>query len=547
MSSTPPPPFGTAPGPVPNPGANDRRTLRAQRQAAAAQARWQRDQLRMQMRAARQRSIVGPIMLVGVGIVLLLLESGRLHWPDVLDWLGHWWPVILIAAGILMAAEWALDRQQFANAGTAVVPRRTLGGGAVGILLVLAFIGACVMAAEHGSRWARHNLDRDMTESGFGDWRQFLGVRREFTQDLQAPLSADGTLTVDNPRGDVTLSGSSQDGQVHVTVHQHVYTWQQNEVEGRRRTEQPTLTGDHSHLTLVSLAQDQDDADLSIELPHDASVVIHSGHGAVSLEELHGAADIEANNGDVKLTGLSGPVHLRTHDDDATITGHSLGAGINLEGHSGDIGLSDVEGPVVLRGDFFGTTHLERIHGPVSFQSSFTNFACLGIPGELNVDGRSDLDAHQIEGPVTLATTDRNLTLNGVRGGATVSDRNGSVNLVLAGAPQPVHVTNANGSVEVAVPPNRGYSIDARTQNGDINNDFNLTPERKGDGSQVLGKIASGGPTLSLETNEGDITVRRASTDEVADWNEGPQHLTLTPASPQHRRSRSSTATPPAP
>ena len=540
MSSTPPPPFGTVPGQGPNPPVYDRRALRAQRQAAATQARWQRDQIRMQMRAARRTSAVGPLLLVAIGIILLLLESGRLRWPDVLGWLGHWWPAILIAAGLLMLAEWALDRQQIANAGTAVVPRRTLGGGTVGILLVLAFIGACVMAAEHGSMWARNNLRHGLDENGFGDWRQFLGVRSDFTEDLQAALSPDGTLTVEDPHGDITVTGSSPDSQVHVTVRQHIYTWQQNEVEDRRRSEQPMLTGNPSHLTLVATTQDQDSADLAIEVPRQTTVTVHSGHGDVTLDELRGAVVLDANRGDVKLTALTGPVDVKAQDDDATITAHSLGAGLTVEGHSGDISASDIEGAVVLRGDFFGTTHLEQIHGPVTFQSSFTRFASAGIPGELNIEGRSDLDAHQLEGPVTLATTDRNLTIDGVRGAVIITDRNGTVNLVLAGPLQPVHVANTNGSVDVAIPPNQGFAVDARTENGEISNEFSLTPEKTGAGSELQAKVAAGGATLRLQTTEGDIAIRRASAAEQAAWTNTPQRLTLSPSTPE----RHSPATP---
>ncbi len=504
MSTTPPPPpFGQAPGPIPPAGAYDRRTLRAQRQAAAAQARWQRQQIRMQMRAARRTSIVGPVLLVAIGVILLLLQTGQLHWPDTLEWLGRWWPAVLILAGVVMAAEWAFDRQQITAAGTPLAPRRTLGGGTVALLIFLAFLGACVMVGEHGSAWARRNMGENFAGNGFKDWRQVFGARSEFSDTLSAPVAPDGTLVIDNPRGDVTVTGSSQDDQVHVDIQQHLYTWHHEEVDARRRAEVPRFSGDRTHLTLTAPVQDQDDADLSIEVPHGVAVIVRSGHGDVSLEELHGSSEIESHNGDVKLTGLTGPVHVRTQDDNGTVTAHSLSSGMSLDGHAGDISLSDIQGPVVLHGDFFGTSHLERIQGNVTFQSSFTNFACAGIPGELNIEGRSDLDAHQIDGPVTLTTSDRNLTLNAIRGGATVNNRNGSVTLSVVGAPQPVRIHNANGSVELAVPGTQGFAVQARTENGDIHDDFGLDADKNGEVSHVTGKIGGGGPLLDSADHPG--------------------------------------------
>ena len=527
MSSTPPPPFS----PYSGQSSFDRRTLRAQRRAATQQARLRRDQFRSQMRAARRRSIVGPILLVALGSVLLVVQAGYLGWPQVLAWLGRWWPAVLIIAGCIMVAEWALDRRQLSPEGAMIGPRRFLGGGAVTLLILLALVGAGMMAAENGSAWARHNLDQSVTHNGFGDWRQVFGVRSETTETLHTPLSADGSLTINDPHGDVEVTGSSTDGEVHVSVTRHIFAWQRSDADRRQAQEQVRFSGDHSHLVLAAPSQDQDDADLTVEMPHGASLALRSDHGDLSVEELRGAVDLVARDGDVKLTGLSGPVRLQTQDDDATVTAHSLGAGFSLEGRSGDINLSDVDGPVVLHGDFFGTTHLERIRGTVHFQSSFTDFACARIPGDLNVEGRSDLDAHRIEGPVTVSTTNRNLNLDGVRGSLTVADRNGSVDLTLNGSAAPVHVSNENGSLTLALPETQGYSLTAQTKNGNIQNDFGLPADKAGETARLSGQIAHGGPLISLQTSEGDIQLRKAPNGEASSWDDQPTRITPAPLS----------------
>lgn len=525
----PPPPFGSAQGPFANPAAYDKRALKAQRREAARQALLLRNQLRAQQRAMRRKSIVGPLLLVGLGVVLLLLTTGRLYWGNALLWLGRWWPAVLIVAGLVMVAEWALDRGRVSTEGASLAPTRFLGAGTVFLLILLALVGAAVMTAENGSAWARENLDRNFAENGWGDWQKMFGVGSEITQDLSAPLANDGVLLLDDPRGDVTVTGSSQDGQVHVTLHRHMYLWDQNEVDRRRRAGEAHFEGNRSRLTLATPSQDKDRADLTVELPHGASVTLHSGHGDVNLEEIRGAVDVSAH-GDVKLTALSGPVRLETQDDNADITAHSLGGGLTLSGHSGDINLSDITGAVTLQGDFFGTTHLERVHGPVHFQSSFTRFDCASLPGELNVEGRSDLNAAHLEGPVIVATTNRNLTLNGVRGGATITDRNGSVNLTLAGTPAATHVSNENGSVVIAIPTTGGYALQANTQNGEIQDDFGLVAQKAGQTVTVKGTIGSSGPALKVETTEGDVHIHKATSTEDANWGDDAQRITPTPS-----------------
>ena len=231
----------------------------------------------------------------------------------------------------------------------------------------------------------------------------------------------------------------------------------------------------------------------------------------MSLEELRGAVDVSARSGDVKVTALRGTVHLQTEDDDATITAHSLGSGLTVDGRTGDIDLSDIDGPVTLHGDFFGTTHMERVRGAVHFQSSFTDLQCAGVPGDMDVEGRSNLVAHQLTGPLTLSTTNRDITLSEVAGATTVKDRNGSISLGLAGTLAPVSVTNENGSVELSIPDTQGFALHANTQNGTIENDFGMSAKKQGDSSELNAKAGRGGPLLNLQTTEGDLSSRKSS------------------------------------
>src|SRR3954468_18452511 len=83
---------------------------KAQRRMMKAQAKMQRQQIRMQQRAMRRGSIVGPLLLVGLGVVFLLVEMGRLNWWYATEWFGRWWPLLLILAGVILLAEWAIDQ-----------------------------------------------------------------------------------------------------------------------------------------------------------------------------------------------------------------------------------------------------------------------------------------------------------------------------------------------------------------------------------------------------------------------------------------------------
>ena len=109
MSSVPPsmPPGGTPPRTTrPYDPKTQWRVYREQQKAAW---RAQRDAWKAQRYAARAGyvggayvprvpSIVGPVLLIGVGIIALLIVTGHLVAVDFWSWYGHWWPLLLILA-----------------------------------------------------------------------------------------------------------------------------------------------------------------------------------------------------------------------------------------------------------------------------------------------------------------------------------------------------------------------------------------------------------------------------------------------------------------
>src|SRR6185437_11609572 len=105
------------PPPVPPPGYDPRDQQRFMRDQMRAQARAQRDafraqreQMRYQMRSMRRGSILGPILLIAIGVIFLLMQTGRIDRTHFWGWYGHWWPLLLVIAGCAVLAEWAVDQ-----------------------------------------------------------------------------------------------------------------------------------------------------------------------------------------------------------------------------------------------------------------------------------------------------------------------------------------------------------------------------------------------------------------------------------------------------
>src|SRR5271168_3797791 len=118
--SSPPPstirkgdkPMANYPPPYPPPGApggppygNDwkyqRRMLKDQARAQRDMFRAQRDAYRYRARSLRRSSILGPLVLISIGVIFLLIQTGHLQGYRFWEWYSRFWPFLLVGAGVI--------------------------------------------------------------------------------------------------------------------------------------------------------------------------------------------------------------------------------------------------------------------------------------------------------------------------------------------------------------------------------------------------------------------------------------------------------------
>lgn len=499
MASYPPPP-----PPPPGYGSPyDRRAWKAQQRAAKMQARWVRDQYRMQRRVLRRRSIVGPLVLLTLGVLFLLEQTGRLSWPHTFDWYARWWPAVLILAGIILLLEWIFDQQHLEETGQPATTH-ILSGGAVFLLILLACVGVWARWVET-SPWHKHLL----LGQDFGGFDKVFGEAHESDDSLTQALPPGGLLVIHNPWGAVSVTGSSDDNQVHVTVHKQVYAWRDDQASNRARRLQPAFSTQGNNLTLDLPAVEQGQADLTIEMPHAAGLSVSVDHGDIRISQLRGDLTLSSRKGDLDLSAIDGKVLAQVNNDDSSVTARSITGPVTLEGRAGDISLTNINGAVMLQGDFFGATHAEQVNGPLRFETTRTKFATARVDGNLDIE-RGNLQGNRLLGPVTLTTRDRTIQLDDVAGPVTITNRNGAVAVTSALPTAPINITNHHGSVDLGLPEHGGFVLDAQTRNGDLENDFGLAPRTEGETHGLNGTLGSGGPQIHVETTDGDITIRKA-------------------------------------
>lgn len=528
----PPPPQGFPGGGQPQNGPYgrfDKAAWRAQRQAMKQQARMQRQQMQWQRRAMRRGSLVGPLLLVTLGIVFLLAQTGKVSWPRALDWFGTWWPLVLIGAGVLLVVEWMVDQQLRGNDPQRAP--RSIGGGVIFLLILVAITGVSVRGARRAYDWGNSNLG---SGNGIPFWSFALGDKHELDDTTEGTIAPGGALLIRNPYGDVTVNGSSDDGQVHVDVHKEIRARSDEEAESKRKSLQPVFSGTAQSLVLEVPSFEGSHSDITVRVPHDTTLTVNAERGTIDVQEIHAPVTVSASKGEVNVSGITGVVNAHLNSQDAAFSAHSVNGPVTLEGHAGDMNVSDIQGTVTLAGEFWGTTHVERVNGAVTFHTNRTQFQAARIDGELEIESGSDLQANAVMGPVLLHTAYRNITLDRVQGKISVSNRDGSVTVTNAPPMGQIDIDNKNGSVEVGLPEKAGFVVNAQTNHGDIDNEFGLkeVDNDHNDSKALNGTVGSGGPTVRIQTTDGDVTVRKSAVEPLPPSPPPPPKITMVPPPP---------------
>jgi DUF4097 and DUF4098 domain-containing protein YvlB len=425
-----------------------------------------------------------------------------------------------------MLLEWAYDQYAQSDS-TQPHYRRRVGGGVFAVLVVLAFTGVVLSGVREGGHsklFNGLNINQDNLD-------EFLGDKHESDQTLAQAFPAGGTLVVNNPRGDVTISGTSDDNQIHVTVHKEVYTRSDSDAEAKAQRLSPNLNVSGSNVTLNVPAMEGARADLTITLPAAAATTVMANRGDVKITAIKAPVTITANHGDVELSAITGDITTRINNSGSNLSAHSVTGSLTVEGHSHDSTISDLNGPLTMRGEFFGDAHFERIRGPLKFHTSRTDFQLGRLDGQIDISSSAALSTSEAVGPLTLTTHSRNITLDRIAGDVSVTNRNGSVDVTSAPPLSNVTIENRNGSVSVTVPEQSNFAYQFDATNGDIESDFAQIKTTSEDSRKnaVNGTIGKGGPLLRVTTSQGDVALKKASIMPLPPMPPMPPKLTALP------------------
>lgn len=424
-------------------------------------------------------------------------------------------------------------------------------------ILIVVLVGLCAASLFAGWQGLQMAQASGLRFRGLGA----NTVKAQATEEKTLTVSGPVILTVENDFGNVSVQ-SGTDGQVAIQAEKTV--WGNSDADAQAALKELQVIIEQDGNTVHLSVKQPADVDLlhigpgggsvkfTISVPKETAATLHSSNGNVALDGTTGAADVESNFGDVSITNTNGNVLGKSNNGKVTATNLVSDGSINLSSDFGSIALetasgSDVtvsssNGRIDLTGvqasgllkaeSQFGDIHavsssaqtveirsnngilkLEKLNvsGKVTAKSDFGSLNLMNVNaasydlttqnGEISLDGaQGAIKAHSDFGAVEV--------LNAQNASIDLSSNNGAVTFSGSLGAGPHSIKSDFGNILISLPAETALSVDLQTELGKITSDFSITVSGSVDNKHWTGNINSGGAQLTVQTDNGNITLR---------------------------------------
>ncbi len=449
----------------------------------------------------RQRSLVGPLLLIAIG-AMFLINTLRPDLP-LLDIFATYWPFLLIGWGVLRFIEivaWRLRSRP--------LPASGLSGGEWTFIVFICLAGYMLHWANQYRPWHRLGVFTAKRLEVFGRTYDYS------VTDQQIPAGKAPRILIENLRGNVRVIGTNSQ-QVRVGGRKTIRALQEADAGRAARQSEVELSAIGDQI-VVRTNQDRVtgelrvSTDLEMAVPRGAALEGRGREGDFEISDLDGAVEITSDNAGVRVENVGGNVRVNLRRSDLVRAVNVKGSVEISSGRGRDLELDSIQGPVIIEGFYSGDLRFSNLSRGVRLENPHTALRVEKLPGHIQMD-LGDVSGAQLIGPVHFTTTRaRDVQIDGFTNSLELSVAGGDISLRPAqGSLGPLQVTTRTGNIELALPESAPFRLQASTNRGEVHNDFGpvLKEETEGKyGASLTGSVGQG-PQLSLMTNRGSVRI----------------------------------------
>jgi DUF4097 and DUF4098 domain-containing protein YvlB len=455
----------------------------------------------------RRGSLFAPLLLIGLGG--LFLAHNLYPQLPLLDYLARYWPFLLILWGGLRVAEilfWAATKRP--------LPRTGITPGEWGLVVMLCFVGLTLQAVRGVSTW----FPRSRLELGGLD---MFGESYDYPLSAEKASSATPRVVIESFRGNAHITGTAMN-LVKVTGRKTVRSMDQSGADRANQETPLEISGDGNQI-VIHTNQDRASGpqrvsgELEIAVPQGASIEAHGRSGDFDVSGINGTVDISSDRAGVRLDNIGGDARLDLKASDI-VRALNLKGGLDLKGRGNDIDLENIAGQVTINGSYLGMIEFHNLSQAVHYKGPQTEFSAEKIPGQVRMP-LGNFNGSGLVGPAHLDSRSRDVQVSDFTNALEVSVDRGDIELRPGTTPlgKIDARSRISGNITLALPRDVPFNLTATTARGEIDNTFggSMQIEESGRGATLHGNNGSGGgPSITVRTNRGEITVRKAAAGE---------------------------------
>jgi DUF4097 and DUF4098 domain-containing protein YvlB len=260
----------------------------------------------------------------------------------------------------------------------------------------------------------------------------------------------------------------------------------------------------------------------------EGTVKARTAGGSLKFGAINGPFEANTSAGSITLQAATGVVAAKTSG--GSISLGTLGSDTTAETSAGSIGIkkanakltATTHGGSIDLGELAGPARVETSAGSISVKSAKMQFAAithggkieageLGGPAELETSAGS-IKVERSRGPLVAKTSGGSIELDEIADSVTAHTSAGSIAATFTAQPHgDCRLTTSGGGINIHVPENLGFDLDARTSGGRVITELPVTITVVGEhrNGALRGKLNGGGKLLELKTSAGDIVIKK--------------------------------------
>jgi DUF4097 and DUF4098 domain-containing protein YvlB len=454
----------------------------------------------------RRGSLVAPLILILIG-VLFLINNLKPDLP-VLQIVGDYWPFLLIGWGFLRLAEVLVW-----NAQGKPLPRAGISGGEWTLILLIVFVGSSIFYARRvSSNWPMGRIRVGGLEV-FGETFDF---------PLEGKLASGKTprIVIENLRGNARVIGAEAD-EVKVTGKKVIRAFDRAAAKSTHEMTPFEVVAQGDQIFIRTHQERGSDnqrisADLEITVPKGATIEGRGRYGDFDINDIAGGVEIVSDNAGVRVNNIGGNVRIELQRSDI-VRAVGVKGNVDIKGRGQDLELENIEGAVQFNASYYGDLTFRNLARPIRFTSQTSEISIEKLPGELRLS-RGDLTANNFTGPLVLKSKSKDVVLTDFSGAVDVQLERGDIEM-RPGRPTLTRIDarTRGGNIEVALPEKLKFDLSAKTLKGQVDNSYGDALKESSEGREsLLRSVATGGVPVSIQTDRGDITVRKTGEEFTA-------------------------------